>query len=301
MATVDQSVVALYEYKFTQIFELLAQQRYERIVSSFKHGVHTRSQQAQAVKQIGILGVQQRTVRLEPITFMDVPHDDRWVTPKPFDGAVPFDKWDEIQTMADPRSSYAEALQAAMNRQHDAECIRAFDETSKTGQLGNDTTAFPSGNIIASNFGASADTGLTVAKLREARRSLLAAEVDLDVEKLWCVASATQLDNLLAEAQVINRDFNQPDAPVLAEGKITRFLGIQFIHSEQLGLDTTLAYRKVPVYAGGGMHFGTWQGIETKITQRFDLRGHPWQIYIDAYFGACRLQEKKVWIVNCLK
>src|SRR5713226_4533559 len=109
MATVDQSVVALYEYKFTQIFELLAQQRYERIVSSFKQGVHTGSQQAQAVKQIGILGDQQRRVRLEPITFMGRPHVERGVPRKPVDGAVPFDKWDAIQTMADPRSSDAGA------------------------------------------------------------------------------------------------------------------------------------------------------------------------------------------------
>ena len=180
-----------------------------------------------------------------------------------------------------------------MNRQYDAECVRAFDETSQTGQLGADTTAFPSGNIIASNFGASADTGLTVAKLREARRQLLQNEVDLDLGKLYCVAQATQLDNLLAEAQVINRDFNQPDAPVLEEGKITRFLGITFIHSELLGLDTTAAYRKVPVYHDSGMHFGMWKGMETRITQRMDLEGTPWQIYIQAYFGATRLQEKR--------
>src|SRR5208337_3341833 len=118
MATVDQSVVALYEYKFSQIFELLAQQMEARIMSSFRQGTHTGSQQAQAVKQIGLLTVKQRTTRLAPITFMDVPHDDRWVVPKPFDGTVPFDTWDALQTQADPRSSYAEALRAAMNRQY---------------------------------------------------------------------------------------------------------------------------------------------------------------------------------------
>src|SRR5208282_988672 len=129
-----------------------------------------------------------------------------------------------------------------------------------TGQLGADTTAFPTGattgtppggGVVAYNFAASGGSGLTVAKLREARRALLANEVDLTMEKLHCVSGATQLDNLLAEAQVINRDFNQPDAPVLQEGRMTRFLGIEFIHSEQLGLDSTATYRTVPVYAGG--------------------------------------------------
>jgi hypothetical protein len=301
MATADTSVVALYEYKFTQIFELLAQQRTARIVNTFRQGVHTGSQQAQAVKQIGLLTPTRRTQRGQPVSYADVFHDDRWVVPNLFNEYVLFDKFDELQTQADPRSTYVESLMAGMNRQHDAECIRAFFETSKTGQLGADTTAFPSGNIVASNFGASADTGLTVAKLREARRLLLSNEVDLEADTLHVVAAATQLDNLLAEAQVINRDFNQPDAPVLEEGKITRFLGMNFIHSELLNLDSTAAYRMVPVYAASGMHFGTWEGITTKIVQADWLEMAPWQVGIWAGFGACRLQEKKVMQINCLK
>lgn len=301
MATADTSQVALYEYKFTQIFELLAQQKTARIVSTFKSGVHTGSQQAQAVKQIGLLTPTRRTNRAQPVSYADVFHDDRWVLPILFNEYVLFDKFDELMTQADPRSSYIEALQAGMQRQQDAECIRAFFETSKTGQLGADTTAFPAGNIIASNFGASADTGLTVAKLREARRILLQNEVDLQMDKLNVVAQATQLDNLLAEAQVINRDFNQPDAPVLMEGQVTRFLGMNFIHSELLNLDSTAAYRMVPVYAASGMHFGTWEGVTTKIVQADWLEMAPWQVGIWAAFGACRLQEKKVMQINCLK
>lgn len=49
------------------------------------------------------------------------------------------------------------------------------------------------------------------------------------------------------------------------------------------------------MWAGSGMHFGTWQDVQTKITQRTDLRGQPWQVYVSAFFGAVRLQEKKVF------
>lgn len=301
MATVDTSQVALYEYKFTQSFELLAQQKTARIVQTFKQSVQTGSQQGQVVKQIGLLTPTRRTNRGQPVSYADVFHDDRWVLPILFNEYVLFDKFDELMTQSDPRSSYVEALQAGMQRQQDAECIRAFFETSKTGQLGADTTAFPAGNIIASNFGASADTGLTVAKLREARRILLQNEVDLQNDKLNVVAAATQLDNLLAEAQVINRDFNQPDAPVLMEGQVTRFLGMNFIHSELLNLDSTAAYRMVPVYAQSGMNFSTWEGITTKIVQADWLEMAPWQVGIWAAFGADRLQEKKVMQINCLK
>ena len=211
-----------------------------------------------------------------------------------WDEYAAFDDWDQLQTEADPKGSWTQAIVAGMNRAQDSECIRAFFETSNTGEQGNYTTAFPTGtNQIAINYGASGNTGLTVAKLRQARRLLLQNEVDLNMGSLYCVAAAVQLDDLLAEAQVINRDFNSPDAPVLEEGKITRFLGIRFIHSELLQ-QTVDPYWMVPVYHETGMHYGTWQGINTEIVQRYDLRMSPWQIGVSASFGACRLQEAKV-------
>lgn len=298
MATSPTDESVLYEIKFSQIFELLAQQMEQRIPPSFRQGNHRGSKAAQAIKQVGKTAPTQRTVRFEPIAFTEVPNDARWVYPKAWNEDVGFDTWDELQTEADPKGSWAQAIVAGMNRQRDAECIRGFFETSNTGEQGLSTTAFPAGNQIAANYGASAATGLTVAKLRQARRLLLANEVDLDMGELYCVAGAVQLDDLLAEAQVINRDFNQPEAPVLEEGKITRFLGIRFIHSEQL-TETSDPYWQVPVYHETGMHFGDWEGITTKIVQRPDLKMHPWQISVWSFFGATRLQEAKVFQILC--
>jgi hypothetical protein len=296
MANTSPDVTTLYEQKFTQIFELLAQQQEARIPGTFLQGNHMGSKGAQAVKQIGKVEMQQRVTRLEPITFADVPHDARWVYPVMWDRAVPFDTWDELQTAADPRSTYVSTLRAGMNRKMDAECIRGFDETSHVGETGSDTTSYPAGNIIAVNFGASGNTGLTVRKLREVRRQMMAAEVDIEMEQIYVVASALQLDNLLSEAQVVSTDFN--DKPVLVEGKITRFLGINLIHSELLPTDAS-AYRKVFAWSSRAMHFGTWQGVQVNITQREDLRGRPWQVYLSSMFGATRLQETKVWEILC--
>jgi hypothetical protein len=292
------------------MWELLAQQREQRIPQTFKQGVHTGSQQAQAIKQFGITRPQLRETRWEPITPTDIPTDSRWVYPAQYHEETLWDTFDEIQTAFDPKGGYAGAIMAGMNVTHDAECIRAFFEASHNGQLGTTTITFPitntfyggtvpwsstwtTGNQIPVNWGASGNTGLTVAKLRQARMMLLSNEVDMDAGKLYAICKATQLDNLLAEAQVINRDFNQPEAPVLEEGKITRFLGLDFIHSEQLYQDAN-PYTWVPVYHSQGMHFGTWKGIETRITERNDLVGHPWQIAVNAAFGATRLQEKMV-------
>jgi hypothetical protein len=293
MATTVTDESGLYEIKFTQIFELLAQQMEARIPMSFRQQNHMGSKAAQAIRQVGKTNPSQRVNRLEPVAFTQLVNDSRWAYPKAWDEYAAFDDWDQLQTEADPKGSWSQAIVAGMNRAQDAECIRAFFETSNTGEQGNYTTPYPAGNTIAVNYAASGNTGLTVAKLRQARRLLLQNEVDLDMGSLYCVAAATQLDDLLAEAQVINRDFNQPDAPVLEEGKITRFLGIRFIHSELL-TQTVDPFWQVPVYHETGMHFGTWLGINTKIVQRYDLRMAPWQIGVSAAFGATRLQEAKV-------
>ncbi|MFZ1975806.1 MAG: phage capsid protein [Candidatus Acidiferrales bacterium] len=298
MATSPNDVTVLYELKFTQLFELLAQQTDLRIPKTCRQQDYRGSQGAQVIKQAGVVNVDLRVNRLEPIQFTDSPLDARWAYPVNYDMAIPFDSFDEIQTMADPRSIYVEQQHAAMNRQMDAEVIRGFYETSHTGQTGGSTTTFPtSTNQIAYNFGASAATGLTVIKLRQARLLLRQNEVDLDMEDLYAVLGATQEDNLLAEAQVVSTDFN--DKPVLVDGKIKSFLGIDFIHSEQLPMDSTNTYALVPVYSNRAMAFGTWMPPSVKITQREDLRGRPWQIYINAAFGATRLQEKKVMQIQC--
>lgn len=297
MATSPTDQTVLYEIKFTQIIDLLSQQMERRLPGTFRQGNHRGSKGAQAIKQIGKTRPSLRVNRLEPIQFTDIPHDARWVYPANWDEATPFDSWDALQTEANPKSGYMQDLVAGMNVTMDKECIRAFFETSHTGEQGASTTAFPAGQIVSVSQGASGNTGLTVKKLREAKRLLLAAEVDLSIGELIAVAKATQLDNLYDEAVVTSRDFNG-DAPVLTEGKLARFMGIRFIHSEEL-TSTADPYVQVPVYHTSGMHFGMWQDTQTNITIREDIRGRPWQLYVNAVFGATRLEEVKVVQVNC--
>jgi hypothetical protein len=100
---------------------------------------------------------------------------------------------------------------------------------------------------------------------------------------------------------VISSDFNGGDRPVLKEGKVIRFLGINFIHTElavataqQLSGDVLL-----PVFAKSGMHLGIWNDIKTSISQRNDLSGEPWQAYVYMTAGATRLEEEKIVQIAC--
>ncbi len=88
----------------------------------------------------------------------------------------------------------------------------------------------------------------------------------------------------------------------MTDGKVTRFLGINFIHYESLttgtddGAGTSTA---VPLWAKSGMHVGMWNDIETKVSQRDDIRGLPWQVYAKMTVGATRIEEKKMIKIWC--
>ena len=124
--------------------------------------------------------------------------------------------------------------------------------------------------------------------------------VDIDSDPICAVVTAAQHDNLLAEAQVISTDFNE--RPVLVDGKVTRFLGIDIVHCERLVAGTDDAAgtsRAIPVFAKSGMHLAMWNDLTTDITQRKDLQGLPWQAYVYMTAGATRLEENKVVRVWC--
>jgi len=56
----------------------------------------------------------------------------------------------------------------------------------------------------------------------------------------------------------------------------------------------------VPFFFQRGMSFCTWNGgIQTDISQRKDLRGHPWQVYGQGHFGSVRRDNKRVYEIKC--
>jgi hypothetical protein len=168
---------------------------------------------------------------------------------------------------------------------------------NKTGEAGGTTTGFDTSNQrVAVNYAASGNVGLTVDKLREARRILMENEVDLDAEPVYCAISAEQHDDLLGQIQVVSSDFNS-GAPVMKDGKVMQFLGINFIHSERLPTSST--FRRCPVWVPSGVHLGMWNDIMSNVTQRRDLSSHPYQVYLMGTFGATRTEEKKVVDILC--
>lgn len=284
-----------YAQQFATNIALLLQQKDSRLRGLVMDGQHV-GEQASPVDQFDSVEMQAVTGRFEPMNRVDADATRRWVTPEDYDLAQLIDSFDKLRLITDPQSAYVmNAVQGAKRKMDDV-IIKNFFSAAKTGKTGSSSTSFPSTQQVAVNQGASSNTGLTVAKLREARRILRANEVDLDADPIYAAISSKQEDNLLAEAQVISLDFN--DRPVLVDGKLKSFLGINFVPSERLLTDTS-SYRRVPVWAKSGMHLGVWNDITTKVSQRDDLRGMPFQAYVYMTVGSTRLEEKKVVEIKC--
>lgn len=287
---------SLYVQQFATNVQLLLQQKGSRLRNSVMTGSHV-GKQASPVDQIGKVEMQPVTTRFASMGRVDAPVDRRWVFPSDYDLPQLIDSFDKLKMLIDPTSSYVQNAVFAAGRQLDRLIIAAINGANKTGETASTSVNFLAGNQIGVTFGASGNVGMTVAKLREAKRILMSNDVDLDTEEFYMVLKGKQHDNLLAEAQVISSDFNGGEA-VLKEGKLTRFLGVNIIHSELVAANGS-SQDLIPVYAKSGVYLGLWEDMKTDIAQRKDLQGLPWQAYVEMSAGATRLEEKKVVQITC--
>ena len=253
---------------------------------------------AKAVEQIGAVKPVKNQSRHSDTPLISTPHDARWIYPNDYDWADLIDDQDKLRLLIDPSSSYVQNGVTAMRRAQDDEILQCFFRAANTGENGTTSTAFPAGQIVAANVGATGNTGLNVAKLRAAKKLMIQAGVDIDYDELYVAVNAVDHDNMLNEAQAISLDYNT--RPVLVEGKIASFMGFNFVPIEfgdaasydaaaTLGVSPHLT----PCWAKSGIKLGLWNDIDVKVSERNDKR-HSTQVYVTGTFGATRLEEKRV-------
>lgn len=298
------NVTTWYVQEYAKNIDELVQQRQSRLRRAVTEQRYT-GKAGSPVEQVGAVSMQPVTSRFQPMGRVDAPTDRRWVYPNDFDLPQLLDSFDDLRLLIDPKSKLVENGHFAANRQIDDSIISAMFGTAKTGETGQNSISIPAAQVVSVQQGAASPTGLTVAKIRQAKKILMQNEaIDWDANpEIFIGAGATQLDNLLAEAQVVSTDFNSDagGAPVLRDGMIDRFLGCTFIHTERLPTgtdDQAGTSTKVPMWVKSGVHLGMWNDISTDVSQRKDLQGLPWQAYIYMTVGATRLEEKKfvqVW------
>jgi hypothetical protein len=294
VAGVNSGIPLFYVEQFSANIQLKLQQKGSRLRQSVTEG-HYVGSQASPVDQMGAVSANKVTGRYNPMGRVDAPTDRRWVFPQDYDLPQLVDSFDKLRLVIDPTSAMVENAVNAMGRAMDQEILAGILGVNGTGANGGSQTTLPSGQIVSVQQGAASPQNLTVAKLRAGIRTLMAAEVDLNTDQVYMAINAANHDALLAETQIISSDFNSK--PVLEDGRITRFLGVNFIHTELLSVGTDDqggTSTACPMWVKSGVHLGIWNDISTDISRRTDLQSLPWQAYVFGTFGGTRLEEKKV-------
>lgn len=275
---------------------LLLQQTDSRLASAV-NVMNFTGEAAEVVEQFGQTTAVTGLARHADTPILDVPQDRRWCYPTDIDWGTMIDKQDLLRLMIDPKSRMTESGVAALQRAKDDVIVSSFFAAAKTGKSGTTNTSFLAGNIVPNTFGASAATGLNVAKFREARRLLRKAEVDFEGGTIYAALPADKEADLFNEALVTSGDFNSRNQAVIADGRLAGILGIQFIHSERfVGGDQSSAPGtpyQIPVWEKSGMCLGIWNDVNVNVaevpTKRFN-----WQVYMGLTCGATRVEEKRV-------
>lgn len=303
MAGVNSNIPLFYVNQYSTNIQLKLQQEGSVLRTCVMSGTHV-GQQASPVDQFGAIVANKVTGRYNLMQRVDAPTDRRWVFPQDYDLPQLLDSFDKLRLLIDPMSSYVTNATYSLGRAMDQEIITGLVGTNFTGNSGGNSVPVPLtggpfglGQSVSVQQGAASATNLTVAKLRQAKKILMANfAIDLNMKpELWCAINSANHDTLLSEIQVISTDFNT--RPVLGEdGYVTQFMGINFVHTELLTVgtdDQAGTSTATPMWVKTGAYMGLWGDVSTDISQRKDLQGLPYQAYVYGTFGGTRLEEKK--------
>lgn len=280
--------------QYNKILELVAQQTRSKLIDKVKTGSHTGTSVSVCDKL--------DEFEMDPVAAVGAPiihsaqnYDRRWVRPVNFYKAFLRDTFVQLESEIDPQAELMAASIAAINRAMDDRIIAAFFGDAITGADGATTTTWAaegSSSVVPVNEGGGgANVGLNVAKLKAALEIIMGNDVDIESEQIYIGYNAKAHGDLLAEAQIISLDYNEK--PVLKDGRIMSFLGMNFVHTQRLTKDSNDYYR-LPVWTKKAMHFGTWKAPRGDISQRKDIQGLPWQVYLDGSFNATRVDAKRL-------
>jgi len=293
----SENLYQLFTTQFSTNLELLLQQKGSKLRGTVREGFHV-GKMASPINQIGAISLQQPSGRGAPMGRVDAEFTRRWVFPQPGDLPQQIDSFDELETIVDPKSMYAENATYAVGRSWDDAIIAAATGSAQIGTDGASLTTetFNTTNFqVASTFGSSSAAGLTVAKVIELKRIFRHYHVDLENDPVTLVIGSQQESDLLNQVEVVSTEFN--DRPVLVNGKIEQFLGFQIKVTERLA--TAANMRTVLAYSKSGLYLGIWKDLTNRVSIRNDISSEPFQLYTSTMYGATRLQPGKVLDALC--
>lgn len=230
------------------------------------------------------------TSRFAPTPNVAIDHTRRWVFPKPWRFGKLVDNLEKIQQIHDPRSEYAIAGSAALNREHDRRLLAAALGPAPEGEETFQMVTLPASQLIPH-----ATTGLTKTKIMQARAKLdRATNTDRSTfGPYYMIYDPDDINFLFSEtasgSSWVSSDFMAGQA--LMEGKpLAYFMGFQWRSSTLLpvsagNIRTNVAYAKL------GMAKGDNPGAnKSRMDERTDL-SYAAQIFMEEQWDFVRVDD----------
>lgn len=301
MAAQNQGLINEFTALYSSNVELLLQQQTSRLRGRVSEQGGLIGKMAAPVTQYGSVVMKAPVGRFAALQHTQPGSVRPWLFPIPGELPQLIDTFDELETIVDPKSAYAMAAAAATGRFWDDGIIAAFFASRS---IGTDIAvltpdAFLTANFqVASTFGSGGTaTGLTIAKIIEAKRILEHYHNDLEMDEPTIVIGSQQHSDLYNQVQVVSTEFQKGLDVVMGGGKVRSILGIGIAMSERLSISASV--RNVPIFVKSGMRLGLWKDMENRVDQRVDLSGTPWQLLTKTMYGAVRMQAGKVVSILC--
>lgn len=310
MAGPDAAIVTQYEDQFEHMF----QQRIERL----RRYVRVKT---------GVTGSMTAFGLLEPSSMTDITadrhgdtnwHDSvslrRWAVKSDFEDAQIIDRQDTLQIIVDLEMGYAQNSSMAAARKIDEIILAAVIGPAASGVNGVSTSTFLTTAPIVGGTGgnriASGGTGLTVDKLREARRVFNEREVGVDdlamgiPDGFVLVISAKQMQDLMEETEATSGDYvgqgtytdeNGRRMP-LVDGYIRYYMGFRLQLST--GLPLVGVERQCLAWHRSAIGLAIWQDRLITI-DRLPTKHNARGIILQMHMGAVRIHDKGVLAILC--
>ena len=264
---------------------------------------------------VGELSLVKKATRFEDLPLEEAVHNRRWMSPVYYRRRIFVDDEDQIALLADPTSSYIQALAKAAVRIKNDVIYAAFDANVKGGENPGDDTYVLSDTIYTlptaigrtivhdttNAFAAGGvSTGLTIEKLILVRQALV--ELHNNPNQVFNLAIAPQqMSDLLREAETQSIDTNIIRS--LVNGDIQHYMGFKFVtdfnivkgSSNDIDADTNIF--PCFAWAKGGMLFAQHQSPMFKVDWHVDKQ--VWQIAARAGMNAIRMDESSVIKLEC--
>jgi len=232
----------------------------------------------------------EKLARNEVVRNTDPNYARRAIFPRYFYKAPLVDNMDKVLLAKDPTSEVVQNNAASLARAKDEVVCNAFFAVAKSGKAGTVDATLAGKQLIAAGA-----AGLTMAKIRQAKKVLDQNEVPADNRSF--AISAEQVEDLLAITEATSTDYAQVKA--LVSGMPGTICGFNFVQTERLPVDPALATtRYCAAYHKSGMVLGTWIDLKASIDIMPGIHFSA-QIYAGQSYGSTRLEEVKVVRVGC--